>query len=274
MSEAPRDPGAGQSRYVCGYDRREIDRLALQARIYEPVTRRLLARAGIGPGHRVVDVGCGGGDVSLLAGEQVGPTGSVEGVDRSRESLDAAEARARAAGMPHVRFVPGELETWAPAVAVDAVIGRFVLMHQRDPVALLARVRGWVRPGGVVAFVESDIAACQPGAHSQPHSSSYDGIVRVWQHAIAAAGAHLDMGPRLVACFEAAGLTAPALEVDRYVSGKPGSPIFRFAVESARSMLAAGAPLPSADALETEVRALGGWLSAPPAYAVWARRVH
>ena len=273
MSGAPDDPAAGPSRYVCGYDRREIDRLALQARIYDPVTRRLLARAGIGPGHHVIDIGCGGGDVSRLAGELVGAIGSVEGVDRSRESLDAAEARARAAGMPHLRFVRSELDTWAPAAAVDAVIGRFVLMHQRDPVALLTRVRGWLRPGGVVAFVESDVAACRPGAHSQPHSPSYDSIVRIWQQAIAAAGAHLDMGPRLVACFEAAGLPAPSLEVDRYVSGEPGSPIFRFAVESARSMLAAGAPLPSAEALETEVRSLGGWLSAPPAYAVWARRV-
>jgi hypothetical protein len=122
-----------------------------------------------------------------------------------------------------------------------------------------------------VAFVESDIAACQPGTHSQPHSPSYDGIVRIWQRAIAGAGAHLDMGPRLAECFEAAGLTAPSVEVDCYRSGKPGSPIFRFAVESARSMLASSAPLPSAEALEEEVRALGGWLSAPAAYAVWAR---
>jgi ubiquinone/menaquinone biosynthesis C-methylase UbiE len=272
VSEVPDDSASAVPRYVCVHDRREIDRLALQARIYDPMTRRLLVRAGLGQGMKVIDVGCGGGDVSLLAGELVGSAGSVEGVDRSPESLAAAAARAT--GMSHVRFVEGDLETWRPSSVADAVIGRFVLMHQRDPAGLLARFRGWVRPGGVVAFVESDITACEPGRHSHPHSTTYDEIVKIWQRAIRAAGAQLDLGPRLAACFESAGFATPSVEVDHYRSGEPGSPIFRFAVESARSMLAAGAPLPDPAALEAEVRALGGWLSAPPAYAVWARASH
>jgi ubiquinone/menaquinone biosynthesis C-methylase UbiE len=265
---------------VCGHDPRELDRLALQARIYEAVTRRLLVRAGIGPGHHVVDLGCGGGDVSLIAAEVVGPTGSVVGVDRAPEAV--AAARARAAGLLHARFEVAELDAWAPASPVDAVIGRFVLMHQRDPVATLARARAWVRRGGVVAFVESDNAACQPGRHSHPHSPTYHRIVQAWQAIIGAVGAHLDMGTRLAACFAAAGMADPSVEVDTYVSGDPDSPIFRFAVESLRSMLplaaTAGVPVPTSSemerleaALRAEVTALGGTLSAPPAFAVCAR---
>jgi trans-aconitate methyltransferase len=275
----PASSGAAP-RYVCGHAPREFDRLALQSRIYEAVTRRLLVRAGIDAGQSVVDLGCGGGDVTLIAADAVGLSGLVTGVDRSAEAV-AAAAR-RAAHLPQVRVVVGDLDVWQPPEPVDAVIGRFVLMHQRDPAALLARARAWVRPGGVVAFVESDNAACQPGMHSRPHSATYQSIVEVWQAVIAAAGAHLDMGTRLMAAFEAAGLSDPSAEVDVYTSGDPGSPIFRFAVESLRSMLpmaaAAGIPAPKEHdldrleaALRDEVAANEGVLSAPPAHAVWAR---
>jgi ubiquinone/menaquinone biosynthesis C-methylase UbiE len=273
-------PAPGEPAYVCGHAPREFDRLALQARLYDAVTRRLLVRAGVDRGHHVVDLGCGGGDVAVIAADAVGPEGLVTGVDRSPEAVRAAQARA--AAVPQLRFVVGELDTWQPASPVDAVIGRFVLMHQRDPAALLARARAWVRPGGVVAFVESDNAACQPGRHSRPHSPTYQRIVDVWQSTIRAAGAHVDMGSRLAATFAAAGYADPCVEVDTYTSGDPASPIFRFAVESLRSMLpmaaAAGIAAPAAgeiDALEAalrhEVAASHGVLSAPPAYAVWAR---
>jgi ubiquinone/menaquinone biosynthesis C-methylase UbiE len=252
----------------------------VQARIYEAVTRRLLVRAGIDAGQSVVDLGCGGGDVTLIAADAVGPTGTVTGVDRSAQAV-AAAAR-RAAHLPHVRVVVGELDSWQPAEPVDAVIGRFVLMHQRDPAALLAKVRGWLRPGGVVGFVESNNAACQPGMHSRPHSATYHGIVEVWQQVIRSAGAHLDMGARLVDTFAAAGLPDPSAETDVYTSGDPESPIFRFAIESLRSMLpmavAAAIAAPAEgdlDRLEAtlrhEIAASGGVLSAPPAHAVWAR---
>lgn len=283
MSHDGRPAPVDSVAYVLGHAPRELERLALQARLYDPMTRRLLVRAGLGPGHRVVDLGCGAGDVSLLAAAIVGPTGAVIGVDRSREAISTAASRATAGGHAHIRLVAADLDVWSPDEPVDAVVGRFVLMHQPDPVATLARVAGWVRPGGIVAFVESDNAACQPGQHSRPHSPTYDRIVRAWQGIIDAAGAHLDMGPRLAAGFVAAGLADPHVERDQYVSADPASPIFRFAVDSLRSMLpraaAAGVPVPTSAEMETleatlraEVAALGGTLAAPPAYAVWARR--
>ena len=65
-----------------------------QARFIEPITRRFLLEAGISTGMRVLDVGSGGGDVSLLARELVGASGEVAGVDRSADAVAAAAARA------------------------------------------------------------------------------------------------------------------------------------------------------------------------------------
>lgn len=273
-------PAPRQHAYVCGHSAREIGRLAIQSRIYDAITRRALLRASIGAGQHVVDLGCGGGDVCLIAAELVGRSGRVTGVDRSPEA--AASARTRLAYLPQVQVAVAELDAWQPGEPVDAVIGRFVLMHQPNPVAALARARQWIRPGGVVTFVESDTAACRPGLHSEPHSPTYQRIVDVWQATMRAAGAHADMGSTLAGAFVAAGLDDPSIEIETYTSGDPASPIFRFAAESLRSMLplatAAGIPTPDAsevdgleDTLRREVVTRRGILRAPPAYAVWAR---
>ena len=53
--------------YAMGYTEDELHRLTDQGQLFAASTRALLAEAGIGPGMRVLDVGCGPGDVSLLA---------------------------------------------------------------------------------------------------------------------------------------------------------------------------------------------------------------
>jgi ubiquinone/menaquinone biosynthesis C-methylase UbiE len=84
-----------QAKYILGHSQEEIRRLMLQATIMRPFTERLMRNAEIGPGMRVLDLGCGAGDVSMLAAELVGPSGSVVGIDRNPEVIDLASARAR-----------------------------------------------------------------------------------------------------------------------------------------------------------------------------------
>lgn len=67
--------------YVLGSTDAEHERLTRQAKTLDPYTERLFRDAGLGPGQRVLDVGCGVGDVALLAASLVGETGHVIGVD-------------------------------------------------------------------------------------------------------------------------------------------------------------------------------------------------
>jgi hypothetical protein len=53
--------------YALGHSDRELARLGLQARLFDPLTRQLFRDAGIAPGMRVLDVGSGSGDVAFLA---------------------------------------------------------------------------------------------------------------------------------------------------------------------------------------------------------------
>src|SRR5882757_11549895 len=94
MSDGPSAMSA--STYLLGHADIEVERLLLQARLYDKDTEHALHLAGLRPGMRVLDVGCGPGDVSFLAARLVGPTGEVVGVDRAAAAVAAARGRAEA----------------------------------------------------------------------------------------------------------------------------------------------------------------------------------
>jgi ubiquinone/menaquinone biosynthesis C-methylase UbiE len=97
MAETPRD-------YVMGHTDRERRRLAMQAAVLNPLTESFLRRAGVSAGMRVLDLGCGIGEVSLIAARLVGPHGQVHGIDLDPAALDIARARVCSAGHNHVTF--------------------------------------------------------------------------------------------------------------------------------------------------------------------------
>jgi ubiquinone/menaquinone biosynthesis C-methylase UbiE len=81
--------------YVLGSAPTELQRLIRQSQIISPVTERLLRQTAVKQGMRVLDVGCGAGDVSLLAAEMVGTSGSIIGIDRSGGKLPGKSANLR-----------------------------------------------------------------------------------------------------------------------------------------------------------------------------------
>src|SRR5437899_8958813 len=76
-----------------------------------PLGERAMDRAGIAPGERVIDVGCGCGDTTMALARRVGPTGLVLGVDISAPMLERADETARAADLANVLFEDAEATT-------------------------------------------------------------------------------------------------------------------------------------------------------------------
>ena len=130
-------PRSGSATYVLGHDDTEIERLLLQGRLHNDFTEHALHLAGLRPGMRVVDVGCGPGDVSCLAARLVGPTGTVLGVDSAAGIVEFARTRAADRGLHNVRFEATAIADISQDEPVDAVIGRLILMHLTDPVEAL-----------------------------------------------------------------------------------------------------------------------------------------
>jgi SAM-dependent methyltransferase len=81
------DSEATDATHEFGIGMNEVARLEAQGAALAPATRMILAEAGLRPGMRVLDLGCGAGDVTFAAAELVGPSGSVVGLDHSPAAL-------------------------------------------------------------------------------------------------------------------------------------------------------------------------------------------
>ncbi len=118
---------------------------------------RLLHDAGLSAGMKVLNIGSGRGDVSLMATACVGATGTVVGIDRDPEVVSFATARAKERGLRNVTFVVGDLSSAGRHGApFDAIVERRVLMYLSDLDAVVRILASILRPGGVFAFQEAD----------------------------------------------------------------------------------------------------------------------
>ncbi|MEA2519746.1 MAG: hypothetical protein QOF49_1826 [Chloroflexota bacterium] len=139
-------PGSPQAIVADGYDRIAERYLAWSGLKPSPARQRVLqmADAAIPSGADVLELGCGAGfpmTATLAAGR------NVTGIDISSAQLALARAN-----VPGATFIQADLTTLdLPAAAFDAVVAFYVLTHvPRDAHAdLLARIRRWLRPGGV-----------------------------------------------------------------------------------------------------------------------------
>jgi ubiquinone/menaquinone biosynthesis C-methylase UbiE len=182
------DPGDGE--YVLGSKPEELERLEDQGRTLAPATRLILSAAGLGPGMRVLDLGSGVGDVAFVAAELVGPGGEVIGIDRSHEAAAKANMRAQQRDLANVQFVVGDIYEAATTGPVDAIVGRLVLMHVPDPVAVLRAQSALLRPGGKVIPIEIDIDS----ARSLPPTFLVGQVASWLTEAYQRAGIHTSLG--------------------------------------------------------------------------------
>lgn len=199
------------SEYALGYTNNEHNRLIRQARRIAPVTERLFREAGIGPGQRVLDLGSGVGDVSMLLARIVGPTGEVVGIERDASSIARAKARVAEAELANVEFIQTDVNEFASCKAFDAAVGRFILMFLPDPYAVLRSLLRLVRPGGVVAFQEPTWIPFLAFSARLPLWSK---VLAVIHETFLRSGVNPEMGPALYSMFQEAGLPAPNMHME------------------------------------------------------------
>ncbi|HEY0411667.1 MAG TPA: methyltransferase domain-containing protein [Allosphingosinicella sp.] len=141
--------------YVLGTEDEEIERLGLQHRVWRARVLDGWARAGIGPGRIVLDVGAGPGFAATDLAEIVGPEGRVIALERSRRFLDALKARAARLGLSHIEAREQDVceQGFGEAVA-DAGWCRWVLSFVADPQKTVRHIAAALKPGGVALFHE------------------------------------------------------------------------------------------------------------------------
>ena len=268
--------------YILGQSEYEYERLTFQAKIVRPFTEKFFRFAGVSPGMRVLDIGSGMGDVAFLAGEIVGPGGWVLGVDQDTAGLEKARERSRQQGCSSwVSFEASNLAQFDTADQFDAIVGRYILLYQQDPGAIIRRLLKALKPGGIVVFHEMDFA--------NPHSSDppcafWDEIYGLLSEAFRRAGNPPDYGRRVAGAFLDAGLAFPTLLAESVAGGGHDSYLYRWIANTLISitprLTRMGLGLPEgvtadetlARRLEDEVVAVGSQILGPIQFGAWTRK--
>lgn len=274
-----RDP-APDSAYILGHHEGERARLMSRAHLDQRVLERCFEDAGLAAGMTVLDVGCGPGDVMLTAAALVGPTGHIIGVDADPAIIALAQERIAAQGLTNVTFLTGPLESIVLDTTVDAIVGRKILIHLPHPGLVLQRLVAYLRPGGVVAFVENDFADEPIAAPPVPLLADY---LRWCREVTLRSGLNPATGRNLHHILLEAGLRAPEQRLEcRFFSGRE-SPEYELAAAVLRGvlprLLALGIASEAevgvetfADRLRTQVLGLGAVCSTDRLVSAWARK--
>ncbi|HWP38923.1 MAG TPA: class I SAM-dependent methyltransferase [Gemmatimonadales bacterium] len=160
MTEKPFVPAAGRDWLLPLYD--PLTKLLGVERYH----RRLLEQAGIRPGSRVLDVGCGTGSLTILA-KRLNPAAELIGIDPDPKALARARRKAQRAGLK-VHFDSAYSERLPfPDACFDTVLSALMLHHIHRDTKLLAlrEIRRVLKPGGSLHLADFDKAGQPRGLH-------------------------------------------------------------------------------------------------------------
>lgn len=197
------------NRYVIDGGPKGKERLGLLARAVGPTTARLFDQGMVRTGMHVLDVGCGGGNVTLELARRVGPQGRAIGIDADAIILELARTDAAIAGLRNVEFRHGDARESVEPSGFDLVYARFLLSHLAKPEQTLASMIRATRPGGLVIVedIEIDAIFCYPACSA--FTQCHDLYARVVRHN----GGDPNIGPKLAHMFLQAGLATVGVQV-------------------------------------------------------------
>jgi predicted O-methyltransferase YrrM len=203
--------------------------------VLNPLTESFLRRAGISGGMHVLELGCGVGEVSLIAARLVGPHGSVHCIDIDPAALETARGRVQSAGHSHVHFESVDVRSYQPARRYDAVIGRHILIHIPDAPEILHNAVSLVHTGGVIAFQELDLSSY--ARHGYPEMPLMFRMQELIGEFFRLAVTRPNMGMQLPYLMQEAGLPPPKCQAESCIDGGPHSPFYEWLAETMRSLL-------------------------------------
>ncbi len=186
-------------------------------------TRRSLEDAGLKPGMKVLELGCGTGEVTELAAELVGPQGFIAAVDRNEAALTKCRDVFSSKGLANVKFMQADLNSELGDAELgnlgsfDALIGRRVLMYLANSVEVLSELAKFLKPGGLVFFEEPGFTFSPRCTDSMPaHDKAMDWLRQMLDFE----GASADIGFSLPALYIQAGYRPSSIRAEAVILGQ------------------------------------------------------
>ncbi|MGH2687842.1 MAG: methyltransferase domain-containing protein [Actinomycetota bacterium] len=207
----------------------ELERLQLQAKVWEPSGRRLLDQIGDGHGYRVLDVGCGALGWLRVLSEWVGPSGSVVGTDVDEKLLEAARQSVQAVDIRNVELTVDDLfDSKLEPQAFDLVHARFMIAPLARGSEQVAVFRGLVKPGGWLVLEEWDFGSW----HFNPPAPAAERLIRLVYEIFSHLGG--EAGRELPGLLREIGID-PRIDA-HVVALRPGNPYLRLPLQFSVSL--------------------------------------
>ena len=222
MSNAGPTPSSPD--YVLGTDDHELDRLALQQRVWAGQTEGWLDRLQLARGSAVLDAGCGPGWVTERLVDRVGDSGRVVALDESPRWIEHLGGLVAERGWTNVEPRRGQLEELDEASRYDGVFVRWVLSFPPDPGDLIARFARALKPGGRLVAIDYN----HEGVSLFPESRGFRAVVEATRALYRSRGGDVFVAGRFPSLFREAGLELEHLE-PHAIAGGPGTLPFAWA---------------------------------------------
>lgn len=269
--------GTGKDAYLLSGGVAELERLRLQARVWEPEAEALLDRIGVRPGWNCLDLGCGAMGILGPLSRRVGPEGHVVGLDFDSTQLAAARAYVKDERLSNTAVLEGDaMTTQLPRDSFDLVHARFLLAPAGHDSEFLREMLALTRPAGFVALEEPDVSSWD----CFPANAAWDALKAGIVEAFRSGGGDINVGRRTFGMLRTAGLEDVRIR-PAVVAVHDGHPYMRLPIQLAASLrpriLAAGRM--SADELDRLIAACDAAVASPDAFVlsfvvtqVWGRK--
>jgi SAM-dependent methyltransferase len=156
--------------------------------------------------------------ITEIAALFVGTAGHVTSIDLDQASIETAQRRGAAFGFENTSFHRADIAEYVPSSPFDAIIGRLVLQFVPDPIAIIKRLYGMLRPGGILALQEPTWKLWLTYPAHLPLRRS---VTKAARDAFQAGGASTEMEQQICQGFIASGLHAPQLRVELPLGNSP-----------------------------------------------------
>jgi ubiquinone/menaquinone biosynthesis C-methylase UbiE len=205
--------------YVLGTGDDELQRLALQHRLWGDAAHEAWRLARIGPGQRVLDIGCGPGMASFDLAQFVTTSGRVVGVDESPAFIEHLNTQAAARKLPQLSGLVGDVHDLPGVVSgrgpFDIAYARWVLCFVKDPAAVIRGAASLLAPGGrLVVHDYFNYTAMSMAPRRASHDKAVAATAKSWRDR----GGDPDIVARLPRLMQEAGLRLEHLHVHQRIA--------------------------------------------------------
>jgi SAM-dependent methyltransferase len=203
----------------------ELERLQLQARVWEPSGRQLLTKLGDGSGVRALDAGCGALGWLRILSKWVGPSGQVVGADIDERLLDAARSFLEAEEITNVELVVDDLfDSKLEPESFDLVHARYVIAPLGRGAEQIESHRRLLKPGGSLVLEEWDLGSW----HFNPPARAAERLIRLLSEIFSTLGG--EAGRVLPELLGEIGIEDPEIAA-HVIALKPGHPYLRLPLQ-------------------------------------------